>query len=176
MLQVLFALAALLPLATTLPAFALHYAVPLSLKAMVDDGDCTLPAAYTVRGIQEVIMNYNSAKPTVSLTFSYDDASTSLHTFCQYNSTSVNVGPPGLTARWACDNPTVQFIYELEDSKLTLIERACPEENLTRHFEASDSIPLKDNLRCSLQGANIVCSTDPTSYSKNFSSLQPSPY
>lgn len=170
MLQVLFALVALLHVAATLPS----YHIPTyMLKAVVENDDCTLPAAYEVWNFNLWVRSYQTA-PSDVITFNYRDNSTSLATHCAYNSSSVNVGPEGLTARWACDNPVVQFIWQ--DQKLTLIEKACPQTNLTRHFEASGSLLLDTDLRCGQQNADLACITDPPYYSQNFSSLQPSPY
>lgn len=52
------------------------------------------------------------------------DSDTDITTTCHLNSTSTNLGAAGAAPRYACDNSSVNFIWQ--NSKLTMIELACP--------------------------------------------------
>lgn len=125
----LLALVAAVTVAT--PLYKINYKIPAAMaKILAQNDDCIMPATFNIRNFH-VFAPQDTTKSFL-IQFAFNDTDTNIDTNCQYNSSSVNVGPEGLTPRWACDNPTVQFIYENGDNStdndpvLTLIEKACP--------------------------------------------------
>lgn len=111
--------AAALPFATALPT----YAIPKSFAKALTQADCPLPEGFEIHDFQTwTPAEGNNASAT--LQFGYVDKSTGLETACQYNSTSKNGGSQDSAARYACDNPLAQFIWQ--NDILTVIETACP--------------------------------------------------
>lgn len=105
------------------------YKIPPSmLQLMAQDDGCTLPAGFDIAGFllwaPDPASN-NTNSPIIS--FGYSDKTTNITTICQYNNTSINVGPEGLTPRYACDNQIVQFIWNSDKNSLTVVEKACPD-------------------------------------------------
>jgi hypothetical protein len=109
-----------IPLAAAFPT----YAVPKAFtKSFLLQANCVLPEGFEIRNFQRwTPADGNDASPT--LQFGYADNSTGLQTSCQFNSTSKNVADPDRAARYACDDPLTQFIWQ--DDTLTVIETACP--------------------------------------------------
>lgn len=122
LVQYVSAFAAVASLATALP-----YRLPASFpKILLQDASCILPLNFTVNGFQVwTPAAGNSNASTIS--FQYTDSLTNINTDCHLNETSISVGPSGLAPRYACDNSIVQFIWQ--NNTLTLIEKACPENN-----------------------------------------------
>ena len=113
-------LLAALPLAISQPTYKLPKEFTKSLLATAS---CKLPEGFLVKNFQAwTPARGNNASSTVQ--FGYADNSTSIQTSCRYNSTSPNVGKPGLASRYACDDPLVEFIWN--NGTLTVIETACP--------------------------------------------------
>ena len=112
---------AVLPLAFALPT----YDIPSSFNKFFALDTCIYPEGFEIQ-------NFTSWTPaqgsnaSMTIDFGYFDESTSLQTSCHFNATSENVGPAGLTPRYACDNDDVEFIYQ--NGTLTLIEAACPSD------------------------------------------------
>lgn len=101
------------------------YRVPIAmLSAALENDGCILPEDFAVHNFQIWSPAANNNR-TATVDFAYSDDSTSMETNCHYNSTSVNVGPEGLTPRYACENDIVEFIWR--NGTLTLVEKACPE-------------------------------------------------
>jgi hypothetical protein len=124
-------LQAILGVATAISGAAAFpmYLIPNSmLKASFDNKDCIFPKGFVIQGFQIWSPTKANNHTTTVIDFHYSDYSTKIETGCHYNSTSVNVGPEGLVARYACNNAIVQFIWQ--NGTLTLIERACPELDL----------------------------------------------
>ncbi len=112
-----------LALVAPFAAAKVNYKVPTML---LQESSCIYPEGFEVAGLRTWLpVQGNNKSSTVD--FSYRDNSTSIHTACHLNSTSVNVGRPGLAPRYACNDPTVEFIWQNET--LTLIEKACPQSN-----------------------------------------------
>jgi hypothetical protein len=93
------------------------YSLPKELVAM---DDCDYPEQFT---IQKLSTWTATGSNETSLGFTFSDQGTGITTACQKNSTSAVVSKPGLTARYACDDSMVHFIWQ--NSKLTVIETAC---------------------------------------------------
>jgi hypothetical protein len=105
----------------SLPTYAIPK--PYTLDFLMAAG-CVLPESFIIQNVQIwTPAAGNNQSQTIS--FGYFDNSTSIQTSCQYNSSSENVGKPGLAPRFACDNPVVEFIWQ--GGALTMIEKACPE-------------------------------------------------
>lgn len=111
--------AAALPLAFALPT----YNIPLAFHQFLAHDTCIYPEAFEVQNFTNFTPAPGS-NASSTIDFGYFDESTSLQTACHYNATSKNVGQPGLTARYACDNDIVEFIFQ--NGTLTMIEMACP--------------------------------------------------
>jgi hypothetical protein len=114
----------ILPLVLSLTAALPTYNLPIAIKSIFEaDETCTLPAQFQIEQLQEWTPeagNNNSA----TVNFAYWDNSTQIQTICHFNETSENVAPnPDLTPRYACDDPTVEFIWQYPT--LTIIEKAC---------------------------------------------------
>lgn len=122
MLQLIFALAAAIPFAAAFPTFELPRA---DLRTYPRDDDCILPEEFVVQDFRLWISKAD--KQTAIVDFKYSDSGTGIDTYCHFDSSSANVGPPGSAPRFACNNPDVQFI--MESSSLTMIEKACPGSN-----------------------------------------------
>ncbi|KAH8905600.1 hypothetical protein BR93DRAFT_929867 [Coniochaeta sp. PMI_546] len=108
--------AAAIPVAFSLPA----YTIPKSFHKFLALDTCIYPEGFEIQ-------NFTTWTPapgsnaSSTIDFGYFDKSTSLQTSCHYNATSPNVGKPGLTARYACDNAIVEFIWQ--NGTLTMIEK-----------------------------------------------------
>ena len=132
LLTVMAAVAMATPLSTGGIFHKLNYKIPATMaKILAQNDDCIMPAAFDITNLH--IFSPQDISKSFTIQFIFNDTDTNINTNCQYNSSSVNVGPVGLTPRWACDNPNVQFIYENADNStgssdptLTLIEKACP--------------------------------------------------
>jgi hypothetical protein len=123
-LHAILALAAAAHLGAALPT----YTIPLAMsKALAENEDCTLPEGFEVQNFQIWTPAPGNNRTSV-INFGYRDNSTSIVTACHFNQTSVNVGPAGLTPRYACDNKIVEFIWQ--NGTLTLVEKACPQSNM----------------------------------------------
>ncbi|KAK3329394.1 hypothetical protein B0H66DRAFT_596978 [Apodospora peruviana] len=178
MLQLVFVLAAALAAAMPLTT-SLKYKIPTAmLKVMLEDDSCISPSGFEIEGFGLFAPGpNNTASPRIDFTFV--DVATNINTPCHYNTSSVNVGPAGLTPRWACDNNIVSFIWE--DDTVTVIEKACPQDNQpgTVGFEASGSVT--PDLTCyktdtnSTDGDGITCSSNQQEIDAPFTSLQPTP-
>jgi hypothetical protein len=108
-------------LATATPSYAIPKIFSASFLAAAD---CTLPGSCEILDFETCTVPDGNTTSSV-VKFAYTDEATGIQTDCQYNSTSKNVGMPGLAPRYACDNPTVEFIWL--NGVLTLVEAACPE-------------------------------------------------
>ncbi|KAK3337469.1 hypothetical protein B0T19DRAFT_74287 [Cercophora scortea] len=176
MLHVIFALVAAIPLAASLPAKPTYRLPVAMLNVLSESDDCVLPVGFVVQNFQIWTPAPNN-KQSINIDFELIDDSTGINTPCQFNETSVSSGPSGLTARYACDNPVVQFIWE--DNVLTVIEKACPGSSSAMGFEASGSVtppltcvPTSSNTTF---GAGSACFSSEYGIPQNYTSLQPSP-
>lgn len=97
-------------------------AVPDSLMAMVESTNCNLPDDFQIQTF--AAESQDGGQTVDSLDFTFNDDSTILNTPCHLNSSSVPVPSDGRTARYACDNPLVQFIWQ--NGTITIIEKVCP--------------------------------------------------
>ncbi|KAK4240037.1 hypothetical protein C8A03DRAFT_13600 [Achaetomium macrosporum] len=170
MLRLVFALAAVAHLAAASPT----YKIPSAMSEVLLESDgCILPEAFVVQDFYIWTPSAGNNSSEV-INFDYADNSTSIKTKCHFNATSVNVGPEGLTPRYACDNTVVQFIWE--DNRLTMIEKACPENS---QFEASGSVTphliCSKSAKNSTVGEGNACSSTEKSIAAKFTSLQPTP-
>ncbi|GKT83017.1 hypothetical protein Ct61P_00867 [Colletotrichum tofieldiae] len=84
-------------------------AVPESLMTMIQNFAAESP---------------DSGQTVESLNFNFNDDSTVLSTPCHLNASSVPVAGDGRTARYACDDARVQFIWQ--NGTVTVIEKVCP--------------------------------------------------
>ncbi|ROT40041.1 hypothetical protein SODALDRAFT_332198 [Sodiomyces alkalinus F11] len=99
-------------------------AVPQRIRALVEAHECTLPAEFTIKNFSG---NPDDGGDTLSqFEFNFQDDETDVSTLCQFNSSSEAIIIGGRTARYACNDPLVQFIWQ--DAALTMIEKACPDE------------------------------------------------
>ena len=115
-MKFLVVLVSLAPLASSLPTYALP-------KTFVAAEGCELPEGY-------VLSKFTTWTPVgsndTSISFNYFDESTNITTSCYKNSSSQAITSPGYAARYPCENSIVKFIWS--NSKLGLIEEACPED------------------------------------------------
>lgn len=121
------------PVSTTRALHKINYKIPAVMtKFLAQNDGCIMPASFDIRNFH--VFSPQDSSKSFLIQFTFNDTDTNINTNCQYNSSSVNVGPAGLTPRWACDNRNVQFIYENGDSStnddptLTIIEKACPDQ------------------------------------------------
>ncbi|KAL2883827.1 hypothetical protein SGCOL_000976 [Colletotrichum sp. CLE4] len=115
-------------------------AVPDTLMAMVESSeDCNLPDDFQ---IQNFAAESADGKTADSLDFTFNDDSTILNTQCHLNASSVPVPGDGRTPRYACDNASVQFIWQ--NGTMTVIEKVCPGDDGAADYEASGTatVPL----------------------------------
>lgn len=112
-------LLAALPAVLALPT----YTIPRAFTRFLVADACTYPEGYEIQNFQTFTPTAGNST-TADISFSFHDKDTNIQTSCQRNSTSKNVGKPDLTARYACDNTIVEFIWQRET--LTMIETACP--------------------------------------------------
>jgi hypothetical protein len=99
------------------------YTIPTAFSRFAAADSCTYPEGFEIQNFTTwTPAPQNNASSTID--FGFFDKSTDIQTPCHYNSTSKNVGRPGLAARYACDNQIVEFIWQ--NGTLTLIETACP--------------------------------------------------
>lgn len=131
----LYALVTLVPLVDSLPSMP---SIINKLKSLSSrDDQCAFPSSYKITSLQVWTPKNGNSRPIV-LDFQYDDDKTKISTSCHYNGTQPNVGPEGLTPRYACEDPTVQFIWVQETSMLSMIELACPhtaESQVSHHHK-----------------------------------------
>ena len=98
---------------------------PTAIKSILKSSFCILPDEFVVTNFQ-IWTPAAGNKRSPIIDFNYLDESTHLDTKCHYNETSVNVGPEGSAARYACELDWIHFIWE--DDTLTMIEKVCPLE------------------------------------------------
>jgi hypothetical protein len=121
MLKSILAIAAAANIAAALPT----YKVPTSIKSILKSSFCVLPDEFVITNFQIWTPAAGNNRSTI-IDFDYSDQSTHLDTKCHFNETSVNVGPEGSAARYACELDWIHFIWENND--LTMIEKVCPLE------------------------------------------------
>jgi len=170
MLRILPTIIAAIPLAAALPTFI---QIP---KVFLEDASCIMPQGYEVDQFRAWFPAAGNNRSS-NLDFAYWDNATQVQTICHLNETSKNVALPGLAARYTCEDPTVEFIWQ--NNSLRLIERVCPQTNSNTTYEASGSV--KPNLTCvnttsnSTFGLGQDCFSSVPFLAANFTSLQPSP-
>ena len=125
LLTTLCSVVALVPLVASLPSMALFMNKLKSLSSREDE--CPYPARYTVTSLQVWTPKNNNTHPMV-IDFKYADEETKIATSCHYNGTQPNLAPGGSNAEWACEDPSVRFIWDADTSELAVIELACPHE------------------------------------------------
>ncbi|KAL0939281.1 uncharacterized protein CTRU02_205891 [Colletotrichum truncatum] len=160
-------------------------AVPESLMALSNSGDCTLPDDFQ---IQQFSAQSPDGQTIDSLDFTFNDDSTILKTQCHLNASSVPVSDDGRTARYSCDNQLVQFIWQNET--ITVIEKVCPGEDGAADYEASGtaSVPLVCDIDAGNGTSNgggaqsrqrtrraIACKSSSDDIRSKFFSIQPVP-
>lgn len=159
------ALACLAPLAAaTKNIVGLSYADAIPKENLAQD--CEYPAYFTIQGFTTFTP---SASNNTEVNFGYVDSDTDITTTCALNSTSTNVGAAGAAARYACDNSSINFIWQ--NNKLTMIELACPTSSV--QYDTSGSwIPT---LGCTdvTDGSGVRCAANQTTYQGQFTSIEP---
>ncbi|KAM7194712.1 hypothetical protein V8F33_007090 [Rhypophila sp. PSN 637] len=153
------------------------------IQILAQDDSCALPDNFTISYFLAFTPDTTSGNQNGPLVhFGYQDIATSISTMCMYNTSSVNVGPEGLTPRYACDNEMVQFIWDSEEVSLTVVEKACS-NSLTAslsisNMEAAGSVT--PTLYCgqtpadSLEGKGTFCYAE-GELDGDFSSMSPAP-
>jgi hypothetical protein len=101
-------------------------AVALKTEVAAELADaCIMPANFTISNFTTFVDTLDSSQNVT--VFGFTDPSTSIDTTCQQNASSIpDIPAAGLVARYRCDNPVVEFIWQ--PSKLTLVETVCPSE------------------------------------------------
>ncbi|KAJ0166740.1 hypothetical protein CTA2_6067 [Colletotrichum tanaceti] len=107
--------------------------VPESLMTMVESTDCTLPDDFQIQNF--TAESPDGGQTLDSLAFSFNDDSTLLGTLCHLDASSIPVAGDGRTARYACDDTRVQFIWQ--NGTITVIEKVCPGDDGAADYEAS---------------------------------------
>ncbi|KAH8788731.1 hypothetical protein F5883DRAFT_10136 [Diaporthe sp. PMI_573] len=159
------ALACLAPLAAATKNIAgLSYATAIPKENLAQD--CDYPAYFT---IQDFTTFSPSASNKTEVTFGYVDSDTDITTTCNLNSTSTDLGAEGAAARYACDNSSVNFIWQ--NNKLTMIELACPTSSV--QYDTSGSWIPSLTCKDATNGAGVECVTNSTTYQGQFTSIQP---
>ncbi|KAK1503216.1 hypothetical protein CTAM01_04528 [Colletotrichum tamarilloi] len=160
-------------------------AVPDKLMAMVEASeDCNLPDDFQ---IQNFTAESADGKTADSLDFTFNDDSTVLNTQCHLNASSVPVSGDGRTPRYACDNASVQFIWQ--NGTITVIEKVCPGDDGAADYEASGTAAVP--LVCDGGAANgtgnaarshrrarraaVACKSNSDDIRSRFFSIQPVP-
>ncbi|KAH6899010.1 hypothetical protein B0T10DRAFT_454332 [Thelonectria olida] len=151
-------------------ALAVHlYSVPnhLSLAEADETNDCVLPDNYH-------ILNFRSTSGSggtnlSAFGFTFKDTKTKVTTPCEFNSTSKATAVTGSTARYACDDSSVEFIWQDKPDYLTMIEYVCPGTDGSPEWEVSGS--AKIYLNCPSSGG--ACTTNSTDQKALFVSLNP---
>jgi hypothetical protein len=110
-------------LAVAFPPYKGHLAQE---KSVHKANFCVYPDEFVVKNFQVWTPGTGNNRSAL-ISFEYSDESTHLSTRCNYNNTSVNVGPEGLAPRWACDLGWIEFLWQ--GGTLTLVEKACPYED-----------------------------------------------
>ncbi|KAK4158498.1 hypothetical protein C8A00DRAFT_10757 [Chaetomidium leptoderma] len=173
MLHFILALVAATQLAMAFPTDKAPMAM---VKTILDTQFCVMPEEFVVKNFQVWTPDAGNNRSAI-INFNYSDDDTHIDTKCQFNETSVNVGPEGLTPRYACDNKLVEFIWE--NGTLTMVERDCPLETLNRPYEVAGTItPMLTCLASaqnSTMGAGNSCWSRPKVMAAVFISLEPTP-
>lgn len=162
------------------------YNIPIHMEVA---DECALPSEYTISNFVTYADKLNGTLNATS--FHFTDSETGIDTACQKNSTSSSTSPNGGTARFYCDDTTVEFIYQTTGiAGLTVIEKACPDRYvllrpclgsldvmLTRQcsdaatkYEASGLTQF--NLTCTATFQGTLCSSNQT-VSGEFTSINP---
>ncbi|KAF4851132.1 hypothetical protein CGCSCA4_v003494 [Colletotrichum siamense] len=155
-------------------------AVPDSVMAMADAGNCNLPDDFQIQNFAAQSADGQTAD---SLDFTFNDDSTTLNTPCHLNASSVPVSGDGRTPRYSCENAMVQFIWQ--NNTITVIEKVCPGDDGAADYEASGtaSVPLVCNGTASGVSARshrrarraVACTSNSDDIRAKFFSIQPVP-
>ncbi|KAK0657115.1 hypothetical protein B0T16DRAFT_52368 [Cercophora newfieldiana] len=170
---ILTTLAATVSLATAMTLESeLHYALPADFPKALLQTDCYMPLNFSVIGLELWLPGPNNTN-NFTADFQYIDLGTKITTSCHRNATSPNVGGEGHAERWACDVPTVEFIWQ--EGTLTVIEKTC-----TANFEAAGSVEPRFNCASTAapwwpSGDGLFCKALDEQMNGNFTSLQPPP-
>ncbi|KAK2611136.1 hypothetical protein N8I77_004511 [Diaporthe amygdali] len=157
------ALACLAPLAAAMKNIkGLAYADAIPKENLAQD--CEYPAYFTIQNF--ATCTPNSSNQT-EVTFGYVDSDTNITTSCNLNSTSENIGAEGAAPRYACDNSSVNFIWQ--KNKLTVIELACSTSSV--QYDTSGS--WTPTLACQDSTGGVECTANQTSYQGQFTSIEP---
>ncbi|KAH6648470.1 hypothetical protein BKA67DRAFT_693800 [Truncatella angustata] len=141
------------------------YNIPVEM-AVADT--CAMPSEYTITNFVTFGDKLNGTLNTTS--FHFADSETGIDTSCTKNSTSATSSPNGGTARYYCDDATVEFIWQTTGiAGLTVIEKACP-ENGSSKYEVSGLSQF--NLTCTTTYDGTLCSSSQTTTGE-FTSLNP---
>jgi hypothetical protein len=92
--------------------------------------NCILPGNFSLQNVvwwTPSAARNGSASPV--LNFDFADKATEATTACHYNASSKPIGETPSTPRYACDNPSIEFIWESSQNLLDVIERVCPNSN-----------------------------------------------
>ncbi|KAI6779079.1 uncharacterized protein J7T54_008297 [Emericellopsis cladophorae] len=146
----------------------LAYSPPQALMAFaVAADDCIFPADFEVRDFGG-ISNSTNGTTLRSLDFSFTSTDTEVTTLCHYNSTSEPSVPPGRTPRYKCEDGDVEFIWENDKTRLTMIERVCSGSDGVPDYEAAGSVRIP--LTCKPMGK---CATNATVNNGKFTNISP---
>ncbi|KAK7952156.1 uncharacterized protein PG986_007884 [Apiospora aurea] len=154
-------------MASTVASTPLKYEIPASMKV---SADCNMPSEYTVSDFSA----YTDRSNQTTVSFAYVDPATGINTHCERNpSSKPHNTNPSLASRYACDDANVEFIYQTTGvAGLTVIEAACPESGASA-FEASSLVPFNQTCGSTPMGRN--CTSNPSDITDEFTSLQPRP-
>ncbi|KAK1600109.1 uncharacterized protein LY79DRAFT_664479 [Colletotrichum navitas] len=159
-------------------------AVPESLMSKVQSSDCTLPDDFEIQNF--AAESPDGGKTIESLAFNFNDDSTIVSTSCQLNASSMPVAGDGRTARYACDDARVQFIWR--NGTTTVIEKVCPGEDGAADYEVSGTalVPVvcdgaagngtaTARHRRSKSRRAVACKSNSDNIRSRFFSIQPVP-
>ncbi|KPM37098.1 hypothetical protein AK830_g9455 [Neonectria ditissima] len=161
--------AALLLLSALPSALALHsYSVPMNLRVAEADNDdpCVLPDDYHIVGYSSEAKS--DGQTLSAFNFTFKDDTTNITTPCEFNSSSVSV-PGNGTPRYLCDNNDIEFLWQDEERRLTMIQKVCPDTNGASAYEVAGGVRLW--IKCPESGG--ACATNTTDYRALFVSLNP---
>ncbi|TWU78374.1 hypothetical protein ED733_008703 [Metarhizium rileyi] len=150
-------------------AAQLAYTPPaaLAVKAKDPNNNCVLPEDYHVKDFTAITNDTGHSLVSYKLTFL--NTLTNSSTSCQYGSDSKPISSPngGGLPRYSCESKDVNFIWQEEPKKLTMIQKVCPDAQGQAEYEAAGSVII--SLSCNLN----VCQTNDTDIKGTFTSLNP---
>ncbi|CCC11594.1 hypothetical protein SMACR_04579 [Sordaria macrospora] len=170
----LHALVALVPLVASLPSMP-SFMNRLKYLSSHDD-QCPYPVHYKITSLQVWTPKNGNTHPMV-IDFQYADEETKIATSCHYNGTQPNIAPTGLrSAQYACEDPSVRFIWDTEESSLSMIELACPhtpESGMEALDQITPRLSCVDTSKSTPFGEGSQCFSLDFAILGNFTALDP---